>query len=72
MAELKAELEAWLRNLLDGMQNRESFESLELKVQEIKKGLEKKADAEGTKKGFQFLENKITQVNIFLFSCICS
>lgn len=26
-------------------------------------GLEKKADAEGTKKGFAFLENKITQVN---------
>ena len=33
LAELKAELEAWLRNLLDGMQNKESLESLELKVQ---------------------------------------
>jgi hypothetical protein len=25
LAELKAELEAWLKNLLDNMQNRESF-----------------------------------------------
>ena len=37
------------------MQNRENLESLELKVQEIKKALDRKADAEGTKKGFQFL-----------------
>ena len=33
LAELKAELEAWLKNLLDSMQNRENLESLELKVQ---------------------------------------
>ena len=65
LAELKAELEAWLKNLLDNMQNRESMESLELKIQEIKMGLDKKADAEGTKKGFAFLENKITQVHIY-------
>lgn len=55
LAELKADLEVWLKNLLDNMQNRESLESLELKIQEIKMGLDKKADAEGTKKGFAFL-----------------
>ena len=33
LAELKAELEAWLRNLLDSVQNRENLDSLELKVQ---------------------------------------
>ena len=54
------------------MQNKESFESLELKIQEIKIGLERKADAEGTKKGFAFLENKITQVLLWLFSFIFS
>lgn len=31
------------------------MESLELKIQEIRMGLDKKADAEGTKKGFAFL-----------------
>ena len=28
LAELKAELEAWIKNLLESLQNRESFESL--------------------------------------------
>ena len=31
------------------------MEALDLKLQEIKKNLDKKADAEGTKKGFAFL-----------------
>jgi hypothetical protein len=39
-------------------------------MQELRRALEKKADAEGTKKGFNFLENKITQVILFLFSFI--
>ena len=55
LAELKAELEAWLKGLLDGNQNRENMDSLELKLQELKKNLEKKADGEGTRKGFNFL-----------------
>jgi hypothetical protein len=38
------------------------MEDLELKIQDIRRNLDKKADAEGTKKGFAFLENKITQV----------
>lgn len=45
LAELKAELEAWLKNLLDSLQNRESLESLELKIQELRKNLDRKADA---------------------------
>lgn len=31
----------------------------------MRKNMDRKADAEGTKKGFQFLENKITQVTLF-------
>ena len=31
------------------------MEALDLKLQEIKKNLDKKTDAEGTKKGFAFL-----------------
>jgi hypothetical protein len=38
----------------------------------MKRNLERKADAEGTKKGFSFLENKITQVFIVLYSSIYS
>ena len=58
--------------MLDSLQSRESLETLELKVQELRKNMDRKADAEGTKKGFQFLENKITQVSTLLLSSICS
>lgn len=33
LAELKSELEAWLKSLLDSLNNKESLESLELKIQ---------------------------------------
>ena len=45
---------------------------MDLKIQEIKRALDRKADAEGTKKGFAFLENKITQVHFIIFSSISS
>lgn len=48
------------------------MESMDLKIQEIKRALDRKADAEGTKKGFAFLENKITQVHFIIFSSISS
>jgi hypothetical protein len=68
LGELKAELEAWIKMLLDENKDRENYDDLMLKIQEIKHTLEKKADGEGTKKGFAFLENKITQVILPLFS----
>ena len=62
LAELKAELQAWIQSLLEENKDRDNLEDLYLKLQEVRRNLEKKADAEGTKKGFAFLENKITQV----------
>lgn len=54
------------------MKSKDNFEDLELKIQEIKNALGKKADQEGMKKGLMFLESKINQVILKLFSCICS
>ena len=68
IAELKAELQAWIQSLLDENRDKDNMEDLYLKFQELRKGLEKKADSEGTKKGFAFLENKITQVWPLLLS----
>ncbi len=45
ISELKAELEAWIRSLFEENKDRENLEDIELKLQEIKKSLEKKADA---------------------------
>ena len=72
LAELKAELQAWIQSLLDENKERDNMEDLYLKIQEVKRSLEKKADGEGTKKGFTFLENKITQVTHSSVSSTCS
>ena len=55
MYEIKNELQAWLNNYLASMKNKDNFEDLELKIQEIKNALGKKADQEGLKKGLMFL-----------------
>ena len=44
------------------MKSRDNFEELELRFQELKNSLNKKADHEGMKKGLAFLEAKINQV----------
>lgn len=55
ISDLKADLEAWIKSLLQQNRDHENLEALELKIQEIRKNLQRKADAEGTKKGFTFL-----------------
>ena len=64
MHDIKNELQAWLNNYLAAMKNKDNSEDLELKIQEIKNALGKKADQEGMKKGLMFLESKINQVII--------
>lgn len=66
---MKAELQQWIKQLLDarnlGGNNKkddEFYKDLELKLQELKMGLERKADQEGMRKYLTFLENKINQV----------
>lgn len=70
---MKTELQQWIKQLLDarnlGGNNKkddEFYKDLELKLQELKMGLERKADQEGMRKYLTFLENKINQVLIFL------
>ena len=62
MHEIKNELQTWLNSYLANMKSKDNFEDLELKIQEIKNALGKKADQEGMKKGLMFLESKINQV----------
>ena len=64
IAEIKAELQAWINNYLGEMKSKDNFEDIELKLQEMKNILNKKADQEGMRKGLSFLENKINQVYI--------
>ena len=68
MLEIKNELQNWLNSYLANMKSRDNFEDLELKVQELRNLVNRKADHEGMKKGLAFLESKINQVTIFLFS----
>lgn len=65
-----------MKQLLDtrGMASQDSYrkkdevlDAIDLKIQEIKVALEKKADQEGMKKYLSFLDNKINQVRNFLF-----
>lgn len=72
MTEIKAELQAWLNNYMMELKSKDNFEDIELKLQEIKNALNKKADQEGLRKGLSFLEAKINQVTVPLLSCICS
>lgn len=65
--ELKGELQHWLKQLFDSKNNGnkfddEFFKDLELKMQELKMGLERKADQESMRKYLTFLESKINQV----------
>lgn len=55
IADIKAELQAWLNNYLTEMKSKDSLEDIELKLQEIKNNLNRKADQEGLKKGLTFL-----------------
>jgi hypothetical protein len=59
---MKNEIQNWLNNYLANMKNRDNFENLELRFQELKNSLNKKADHEGMKKGLGFLESKINHV----------
>ncbi len=65
---MKNDLELWIKSYLhnESKNNGGNLVDLELKVQEIRNILMKKADHEGMKKGLAFLEGKITQVIIFL------
>lgn len=65
ISDLKAEFQAWINNYLADLKNKNNTEDLELKIQEIRNSLNKKADQEGLKKGIGFLEAKINQVNQF-------
>lgn len=56
------EIELWIKGYLGNHKEKEVMEDLQLKLQDIRRMLDKKADGEGTKKGLTFLENKITQV----------
>lgn len=64
--DLKGELQQWLRQLLEsrneGNKNEEHLNDIELKLQELKIAVERKADQEGVRKYLTFLENKINQV----------
>lgn len=55
LSDIKAELQAWITGLLDQGRDKQSSEDLYLKIQEMRHALQKKADAEGTKKGLKFL-----------------
>ena len=64
MAEIKNQLMNWLNNYLANAKSKDNFEDLELRIQELRNLVNRKADQEGLKKGLTFLENKISQVII--------
>lgn len=49
------------------MKTKDNFDDIELRLQEIKNLINRKADQEGMKKGLTFLQNKINQVTLILF-----
>lgn len=69
LLDIKSDLQGWLKQLLEARnlgaeakRDDEMFKELELRVQEVKNALERKADHEGMKKYLTFLEHKINQV----------
>lgn len=64
MAQIKVEMQSWINNYIDSAKTKDNFEELELRIQELRNLLGKKADQEGMRKGLTFLENKINQVNL--------
>ena len=72
MNEIKNELQNWISNYMAANKTKDNLEDLELKIQELKNLIGRKADQEGMKKGLTFLENKINQVILSLLSCTCS
>lgn len=64
---MKNELEIWIKSYLDAhSKGNGNLHDIELKVQEIRTLVMRKADHEGMKKGLAFLEGKITQVTYWL------
>ena len=70
MAEIKNQLINWLNNYLANAKSKDNFEDLELRIQELRNLVNRKADQEGLKKGLTFLENKISQVIILIILVI--
>lgn len=70
MLEIKNELQNWLNNYLANLKSKDNFDDLELRIQELKMMVNRKADHEGVKKGLAFLENKINQVNHLFYSAV--
>lgn len=65
---MKNDIEIWVKAYFESHnKGHNNLSDIELKIQEIKNILAKKADHEGMKKGLAFLEGKITQVIVFLF-----
>ena len=69
--DLKGDLQQWLRQLLEsrnnnGKKGEEQMNDLELKLQEFRIVIERKADQEGVRKYLTFLENKINQLFVVL------
>ena len=71
--ELRSELHQWVKQILDarGVVSNDSakkkdelIDGIDLKIQELKMLIEKKADNEGVKKYLSFLDNKINQVKL--------
>ena len=72
---MKGELQQWVRQLLDarGINNQDSskkkdefLDGIDIKLQEIKKIIERRADQDGVKKSITYLDNKINQVFFYL------
>lgn len=54
---MRGDLELWIKSYIDGLgrNNGGNFSDLEMKVQEVRNTLSKKADHQGMKKGLAFL-----------------